>query len=144
MSEAKNIYIAYEESYSGGDICAGQENDDWPSHEDTVVNLELLYASMTPPDDPHFDIEVIAPEANASKVYVTIVRYFDGDTFGRTCGLHRIEGVFLERKDAEQKRDAIKGAYFDPNQRNGRYDGNPWTGYFAGMESCEVEELEVR
>ncbi len=143
----RNVYIAYQESYSGGEICDGQENDYWPSHEDTVIDLMLLYATVSRPPErtPNFDIESIdsqLADKDLKTVYAVLVRYYDGDTFGSTRGYHKFVGVFDNRKEAEQKRDAFKGAYNDDNQR--RYDGNSWTGYFAGLESCEVEELEVR
>ncbi len=144
----RNIYIAYDESISGGEICAGQENDIWPSYEEQVVDLSLLYASLTPPSDPHFDIETIEPDANfeyAKCVYVVLVRYYDGDTFGSTTGLHKIMGVYADNKDAECIRDAIKGKYYDSKQNRGSgYDGNPWTGYFAGLESVDVVRLTLQ
>lgn len=143
----RNIYIVYEESYSGGEICAGQEDDDWPDYEDQNIYLELKYATLKEPSKrtPHFDIETIDSElvdsGKANKVYAVLVRYYDGGTFGRTCGYHKFEGIFDNRKAAESVAAALKDKYGHRWERS--YDGNPWTGYFAGFEGVSVEKLDL-
>ncbi len=141
----KNIYIAYRQKYSGGEICEGQENDSWPSHEDTVIDLSLRFASLeVPSGTPHFDIETIEADADLSDgcVYAVLVRYYDGDTFGRTCGYHCFRGVYASSGEAGAKKREIENLVAANIGR--RYDGNPWSGYFAGFEGVTVVRLTLQ
>ena len=35
----KQLYLEYDETRSGGEICKGQEDDPWPSREPTLVTF---------------------------------------------------------------------------------------------------------
>ena len=40
--ENKHIYISYQEHSTGGEICAGQEGNSFPDHEDEIIDFKLV------------------------------------------------------------------------------------------------------
>lgn len=127
------LFVNYSEEYlGGGEICAGQENDAWPSHEDTIQRFTVDNITLSNVTPYHETVEYDLTTPLPVGLFVVVAHYYDGGTFGRTCGYGSIEGVFATHEEAQARADAIdKGA---PSVRG----YTPWTGYFAGLERTEV------
>lgn len=73
-----------------------------------------------------------------SSMWVCVVRYRTGSTFGTTRGLGCFEGAFLTKEEAETRRRAIY-------ESNTSIHGTPpWQdGYFDDIEDIEVYQVPV-
>ena len=132
------LFINYEEGVeSGGEICAGQENDAWPSYEDTFkwFSVKDITLKNTNPYHETFQCEGQVP----SHLYVVVVRYYDGNTFGRTCGYGHIEAVLKTKEEAE----ILEKRIWEDNDFISYRGYNPWHGYFSGLEDVEVHKVMV-
>ncbi len=69
-------------------------------------------------------------------VYLVIVYYSDGGTFGRTLGMHDLCGAFRTKAEARARQALIESKEWPTGS-------NPWTGYFARLESVDIEKVEV-
>jgi len=134
MVAALNLF--YRESRSGGEICAGQEDDPWPSHEDEVIDFELVACQKDVSEMPGLQREQVQIDFDACPmIHVVLVRYRTGGTFGSTTGAWHIVGVYDSEGSAESIRKTIE---------DGTYVGwEPWKGYFEKLESAEVVSLKV-
>ena len=130
------VYILYDEYRSGGSICEGQEKDDWPSHEDEQNHVTWKSAHRSNTGMVYNEtVEVDFDPASIDYVIMVVVMYYDGGTFGRTCGLWQIIGVYPSIQDARKAEQSIKDNTFQ--------GGKGWEGYFAGLESVEIEVLRL-
>jgi hypothetical protein len=131
------LYLTYTESRYGGEICAGQEEESWPSHEDEYIewSLRACKLSRDPKHWLHETVDIDFSPAVGSTVYVVYVRYSTGGTFIRTNGAWRIMGIFSSLEEA---------IILEKSVNNGSYDGYKfWEGHFESFESCEVESMTV-
>jgi len=139
-----SLYLKYNESRSGGEICEGQENDSWPSHEDENIDFDPEYLVLAAEDNrPDWVEEIKDIDFEPSKyvnklVYLVIVRYYDGGTFGRTCGYWKIMLCTTKQKEALKLEKSIR----DGSYQKGEY--LEWNGYFAGLEDVEIHSLEIK
>lgn len=138
--EPQKIYVSYDESTSGGE--AEDPNDEWTHHADRVTDLTIYGLHKSKPSKPNasYDgIVILDPEIlKLQHVYLVVVRYSDGGTFGRTCGYHMFWSI--RATEAEVLADkAMIEAPQDPLDRNFR----PWEGYFAGLEDVEIHLLPL-
>lgn len=126
------LYVNYVETYSGGEICEGQENDDWPDHEDAYVDFRVTHIGVVPVTPYHETFEFAFEPPAPAHLFVVVVRYYDGDTFGQTCGYGSVEGVFLTETEAALRVTALKQGSMSVKGYN------PWDGYFAGLTDVEA------
>lgn len=137
------LFLTYSEDRTGGQVCAGQEGEKWASHEDEHIHVEFNELLLEKPTDsrsyPH---EVLGPEdvKEGDELYLTIVRYYDGGTFGRTCGYWHVHGV---HKTAAEAAELAKTVHAKGSDRRSYDQYCPWIGYFAGLEGVEVHEFRV-
>lgn len=80
-------------------------------------------------------------------VFVVVVDYSTGDTFGNDDGMFVAAGVELTRERAEELAEAVRKAN-DSGAWDVEYDGwayycGSWTGYFECVNSIDVYEAEV-
>lgn len=74
------------------------------------------------------------------EVFLTLVTYYDGDTFGSTSGYVSIAGVSASREEAEEIEKSIRDCTYRE-----KYDGFcSWNRYFAGVEDISVESFELQ
>ena len=107
--EPKYLYLVYDEYTEGGEICEGDEDSEWP-------NYEPIYHSFEPRALLHDDsnqswVETINVDFDAkvgSRVYLVIVRYSSGSTFGTSHGHWNIPAVKETYAEAEAIMDAIE------------------------------------
>jgi len=76
-------------------------------------------------------------------LFVVVVRYSTGDTFGHTTGKGRLAGAFVDWDKAEELgKKIVKGTetYEDVCSHSCR----AWNGYFSHVEDCYVEEVPLK
>ena len=136
--EPKYIYLSYDEYRSGGEVEEGQsENDRYASREDTDIDFQPRGISVELGN--RIDIDNIQVNFNPldyvdKRIYLVIVRYSTGDTFGHTNGAWCIEGAYLTDLEAINVRDSINNDSY-----KGKYPD--WKGYFERLESAGVESF---
>jgi len=160
-TDSTTVYIhKYENYVEGGEICEGQENDSWPSHEPKQYDsgIEKVTLARTGLDYDTFDL--VLPKDRT--VWVVSVRYSTGDTFGSSHGHLAIAGVYATKDEAEYVAETIQLA--EEENQKGRWGEKPkfdeatkarlkawrqdtryfpWEGYFESIESVDVSCHEV-
>lgn len=160
MSEKKNqIYLDYRESQSGGEPENPEER--WTSHSPLYIRFypEKLYLkrqnfqeTITVSWEPMLD----------QKVWIVVVRYQSGSTFGTSHGNWTIVGAYLTSEEAEAVASIIakypgKNEYSFSRKKQKRSDREllekaikpyvgehfypSWFGYFERYEGVEVHEM---
>lgn len=132
------LYILYREERSGGDICEGEEDSEWPNHDPTnvVVTFQSLHRTAAGTGRFFYDaIEVIPDVAAQTSLCLAVVRYSTGDTFGRTNGMWSVVGAYPTVTLAET---ALSQALDPANSQH-----KPWEGYFERVEQTEVHVVPV-
>ena len=128
------VYLLYEESTHGGEVCAGDEN-----YEDEYNTFTPKGLRLKPPEWSE-TIEVNFDPSGSDHLYVVIVRYSSGSTFGSTHGHWHIEGAYKTYDEAEKIKMAI-------SKGTGEYANaghcHPWVGYFESLEGATVERLDI-
>ncbi len=135
------VYLYYKDDSHGGDICEGQENDEWPNHEPQYRNFRP-YALSVKEGDWVETIEVdFIPEKHLEDtvfvvvVVVVVVRFQDGDTFGTSYGNWHVVGAYLDEDKSVAIEDKIKSK---------KWKGNaPWESYFACLEDVEIHAFKL-
>ena len=125
------LYMNVTERSSGGEA---ESDEEWSHHSDVVLDVQFISVYRNKKDGffPSYSFEVSEEIYNSDKVFLVIPRYFDGGTFGRTCGYWKVEGAFLTETEAlEMSRQIETGTY-----KKGQFLS--WNGYFAGLEGVEV------
>ena len=140
VKEPKRIYIEYHENETGGE--AEDPNDRWSDYADTVKEVEFIKLYREVPKDRFFyhSVEVSNEDLlKLDKLYLAVVRYTDGGTFGKTIGYWEVIGVAPTYKIAElMLEEAIKST------KKGDYKNyKPWEGYFASLNDTEIHKLDV-
>lgn len=135
--EKFKVYLLYEESTHGGEVCEGDENSNWPSYEDEYNEFYPKGLRLKPPEWSE-TIEVDFDPSGLDHLYVVVVRYSSGSTFGSTYGHWYIEGAYKAYDKAKKIEMAI-------SKGTGKYDRAymPWEGYFESLEGVTVERLDV-
>lgn len=127
------LFVNYSEEYlGGGEICEGQEDSAWPSHEDSLQVFTVENITLTNATPYHEEVEFDLPNPTPVGLFVVVAHYADGGTFGRTCGYGSIEGVYLTHEEAQARADAIVAGA--PSIKG----YTPWDGYFASLQETEV------
>lgn len=72
------------------------------------------------------------------KVFVVLVEYSTGDSFGKTEGCGYIEGVYQTHEEAEMVKEAI-----EDNTYCGPETWVPWIGFFESLEAVSIKEMRV-
>ncbi|MDE2095710.1 MAG: hypothetical protein KGL39_00505 [Patescibacteria group bacterium] len=131
------LYVDYCESYSGGEIRAGQENKDWPDYEDEYIDFRITSCHLE-----KGNAEWLRQEENVAfkpeigqKVYIVLVRYTTGSTFGTVYGAWFIAGVYDDENRAKEVEGKIEAGKWS--------DSGVWTGFFSSLEEVFVEEFLV-
>lgn len=130
------VYVTYNETRRGGKPLSKKR---WSSREDTHVDFQLTGVCLEEPKAWYKEPFELDCKELPKVVYVVLVRYSDGDTFGNSYGHGHIEGVYLSEDDAQKVVEAI---------RNDKYKSKetyvPWVGYFNRLESANYHPMVVR
>lgn len=128
------VYLCYESSESGG----GRVNDEeWSDRHPRVKTLSNLSVHRERPEYCGDSLEVPPELLNEKFVYLVVVRYRDGDTFGHTTGDYHFYSVRATREEVDQDRK-----YLESTEHSSELY-LPWTGYFARLENVEVHLLPL-
>lgn len=136
----QTLYLNYDENRWGGDPL---DDEPYSDREDEVIDITWLGVTLDKANAGFLREELKCGDRvkYGDKVYVVIVRYSDGDTFGTTSGnFYIMEGrVFGRRILAE---DILEDALRSRTKAdiNNWY---PWHGFFAQFESASIHEFVV-
>lgn len=156
--EKYKVYLTYEETHE-------VTRDDFDSktwngrHESdiefTPLSLHTIAGNSAEEIEVGFDPEVLAPEV---LVYLLIVRYEDGGTFGCTTGNWHIEHIGLSESEALEIKRRIEGDdryyheakyYYGKNKKpytssyTGSHGYKPWQGFFEKLERVEIHAFKL-
>ena len=126
--EKLKVYLTYVERRSGGDpIDPGR----YSCREDEYIDFEMTGLFYGEPADEAIWVETIEVDFDPKKflgkvLYVVIVRYSDGDTFGTTDGHWKVIGAYKTSKEASEIAKQI-----DTGKFPGTY--HCWEGHFARL-----------
>lgn len=130
-----DLYLTYNEYRSGGDI--EDPSDRWSNREPEHIDFSPKALFMERPEDIFAhglsDEEIYIKDENlefGKNVFLVVVRYQTGDTFGYSTGNWHIVGVFDDPEKAKETKKQIN---------DDLYNGyKPWDGYFEHLEDVEV------
>ena len=156
--EPFRVWVNWEYTHtSGGGICPGQEDDAWPSRETEYHEHEVHGVYSEDAKDGRgwscynesIDVE-FEPEWGQT-VWLVVVTYSTGDTFGSSRGKVCVVGCYDEEAHADSIASDIRADDSDADRderRSGRkskkerFTGyKAWTGYFESLEGVEVHRL---
>ena len=137
--EPTRIYIEYDTTTSGG---YALEDGPWAQREDTVNTVEFIRLHREVPKNRFFYDSVELPNNDMLKMdslYLAVVRYSTGDTFGRTTGCWHVVGVAPTYKIAELMLEEET----KPSKPGDYRHYKPWEGYFESLEDTEIHKLDL-
>jgi len=142
------IHLSYDGYETGGD--AIDPEDQWSSREDMHRQFHPQFLYVNRDDVPTWQserIEIDFKPEEGTDVFLLVVRYESGDTFGRSYGNWHIFGVYQKRKEAKQLKVRIEREeqeYEDGGREWKDSDCHkPWRGYFERMEGVEIYNLDI-
>ena len=133
------VYITYE-SYGGG----GEKidpGDHWSSRNHTIIEYNLKYACLVKPESWYFEERELDCEEPPRDVYVVLVRYSDGDTFGSSTGNGYIEGVYANKSQAMKVVESIRNDTYIGKGKRGYV---LWKGFFNELELVRCYVMKLR
>lgn len=133
IEDPLRLYLIYNEDRSGGEKINPEEQ--WSNRTPMQITVEFKSFFRSQPDRFFYDsIEVDEETFTSDVVYLAVVRYSDGDTFGQSSGHWHIVGAYSTVKEADQKlKEALDGEGY-----------KPWNGYFSSLEDTDVIPVIVR
>lgn len=136
------VYISYQERRSGGEPLS---NKKWSSRKDTIIDFQLKEASLQEPSSWYKESFEIECQKLPKTVYVVLVRYKDGDTFGNSYGHGYIEGVYLSEDQAQKIVESIREDKYVKKGGAKKFASYlPWNGYFNRLESVNYHPMMIR
>ncbi len=131
----KRLYLVYESSSEGGEC----ESDE-PYSSRTPTYKTVRFTSVLREKMGFFghDFEVTEEVYNGSQVFLVVVRYQDGDSFGTSHGNWEMwQAVGSAEEALKIKQDILSGAL----TKKGHY--LPWEGYFCRLEDVEIHSFQI-
>jgi hypothetical protein len=135
------LYLTYNESRSGGYPLSEER---WSDREPEHIDFDVRRLYLDRDNARTWQIETLEVDFDVSlgdAVYLVIVRYTDGDTFGYRSGNWHIEGVYKTIEEADEVRSAINKETYTHEQSN--HGWLPWVGYFEHLENVDVYPMVV-
>ena len=135
----KNLFINYDSSGHGGEATS---DDPYSSRTPSYTTVKFNQLHRTQPYNKFFydQVEVTDSAFDKDHLYLAVVRYSDGDTFGTNHGKWYIIGAYETYKEAE---DQLKAESEPSLENKGRRSYKPWEGYFNSLEDTEIHVLHV-
>lgn len=155
------LYLSYDSGCSGG--TPDDPSDPYSDRSDEVITFSPNALYLERKSVPGWRNENIKTDLDAPKrgdiVSVVVVRYSDGDTFGRSRGNYSFWGAFKDPKRAQKLKDLIE----TDNGLNIRYNEESkkseeairavalheyaslydWRGYFNSLERVEIYQMSI-
>jgi hypothetical protein len=142
-AKKKRYYLTVHYNYSseGGEALT---NEEWSDRSPEYITTEFLGAYYFYTDSfknkiTCKDFEISFNPENVDSVYLVIVKYSDGDTFGTTFGLWDVPLITVSEKSAEICVKQIR-------KQTGRFKKDayqPWQGYFSRLEDVSVVKFDL-
>ncbi len=137
------VYLSYEESDSGGEPMDG-ESGPYCSREPEYREWKPISISSKNPDEIYLE-EVLAadfiPDDMIGKwIYLVVVRYETGNTFGRSYGHAQPIACYADMKSAEKMAKLISD---DKYTQTEDFPYCNWRGYFERLEDVEIHKMTV-
>jgi len=130
-----NLHLEYKAIESGGEVRAGCEDSEWPEYENKYIEFSLTGCHMGDKFGRETVLVDFEPKLGQS-VWVVYVIYNTGDSFGQTCGVWTILGVYETHEQAGKVHKSVM---------DGTWEGlKPWVGYFESFGRCETESIIVQ
>lgn len=144
MKQNYEIYMTYRTDQSGGEVI--DPNDEWSSHEDQYIEFNPIAVAKSAEGLKWYEtISLSFDPSLVDKIFVVIVRYGDGDTFGHTCGNWHVEGGYSTLEKAKTIKTSIENdEYGKSGKKEEHYQYLPWKGYFASLETVEIHSFPLR
>lgn len=143
IEEPIRVYIEYDESRSGGEAIDPEE--EWSSHEDVNVDVNFIRLHREPPQNRFFYDSIELPNnkmLQMDKLFLAVVRYGTGDSFGHTNGAWYIVGIAPTYQIAQAMlEEETKPS--DPPKKGGWQHYKRWEGYFESLDGTEIHELSL-
>lgn len=131
------IYVEYKEE------CVWEDSDfngeDFSGSYSTEYDYKLIKASIHVPKSPYHEVCDVDYKIIPQRVYVVLIRYSSGDTFGTSTGHGHIEKVCINEKDAQKIAQEIRDDKYSSDNKN-----QPWVGFFETLEGVEVITLPIQ
>ena len=123
--------VEYNETSTGGE----RESDEpYSNRAPCYISTTFTSISLNAPKwESYKTIQAPRELANYSTLYLVVVKYSDGDTFGTTYGYTELWSLHASMKEAEQAVEELPAS-------NGY---KAWTGYFARLEDIIIEPLTL-
>lgn len=132
-SEPLRLYIEYLTSDTGG--VREDSKDPYSQRSDRNIEVEFIKLYKQKPEHLFFCDSIEIQNEKMDTLYLAVIKYTTGDSFGKTTGMYEIIGVAPTAKIAlVMLEEAVK-----PSNKGYK----PWEGYFERIESKEVYELSV-
>jgi hypothetical protein len=132
------FYISTSQRVTGGKPYPGEKGP-YACCEPIYRETDFHRVYINPPPNMMFFETIELSEAEyihfskKKKIYLAVVFYSDGDTFGTTYGLFHISGLSSTQKGAERlNKEALE-----------RNEYKPWEGYFSHLMRTEVYLLDL-
>jgi hypothetical protein len=158
------LVLTYKEYKTGGE--AIDPGDQWTDHEPEYIHWTAENVYVDEPGKKAREktkvwyTEVLKPNFEVKKgdtLWLVIVRYTTGCTFGSTHGAWHIEGAFQHQGQAEKVKkailddwDAYRNRSFKEKQKGTFKDKyvsphgyKVWMGYFESLEEVDVQSFVV-
>ena len=147
------VWVTYKEKHiSGGEA---ESNEAYSNRSPEYRDFILDSVELTSPERGFYFQECgVSFEPNAGKrVYVVVVRYSSGDTFGSSYGHGHIEGVYDSINVAEAIKRLICSSGISNREVYAKLkdievsdinDYWPWTGYFEVLQEVEIHRMNIR
>lgn len=139
------IYITYEEYRTGGEP---ESNETYSQRSDTHINIRWKNAYIKERNSCYSEtIEIDFNPEDIGHIYIVVVRYQSGDSFGTSYGNWKIVGAYKNVKDAQEILDKInydeEHKYDEDYKKEYEKEFREWDGYFERFENAGIEVLHV-
>lgn len=138
------LYIEYTEYTTGGEVCEGDEDSDWPNYDPKYTDFDISCVRLKKDSWFHEKVETDFDRNIGDKVYILVGRYTTGCTFGSSHGCFSFEGVYKTLEDLERKKKELNKQYQQYLAKSLEYeDYKPWMGHFESLEEFQTFVKEI-
>lgn len=150
--KSEYLYLHYSQIETGGEVREG-ELGPYACREDSNRE-QIFYGLYTKKSENVYDYDTIEYKGSVKyligkEVYVVIVKYDTGDSFGKSNGHFYAEGVYHTEEEATEIASLInksRNVGYDKEspyrKKTGRYE--PWRGYFERLNGAKIHIFKVR
>ena len=136
-TEPKYFYLKYKESRSGGE---SESSEPYSCRSPEYIEVTFQSLSREKGDDFFpYTVEVDEDTYGHDTVFLVVVRYQDGDSFGSSHGNWMVWRTVSSEEEALKIQASIKDGSLDKDKTTYR----PWTGYFNNLEDVEIHGFRV-